>query len=376
MIVLPRSHHDVSIHDNRMIRNHLISVRACAGYREIARRRLGSKAPKKGSHARRKKSKNPKVPGSTDEFKQEAKVPPTYLSPTGSPHAFVAKCAADEFGIDPSSLFDDQTESETLRKATFEYISPKLFGHKVPEFRIPEVAFLGRSNVGKSSLINALMRKDLARSSKRPGRTQTVHYFGLMPTAKQSSRKPSSALGFLIDLPGFGFAKAPDSAVSRWQEVTQDFLLARRDLGTLRRTFLLIDARRGTSQFDRNIMGWFDEAEMEYSVVLTKSDKVSTAQLVRFSNDACMRYHSQMYTGTGSQGPIIHVTSASRKSGIEELMASVDAEFASYFTSQSTGHGGEYGEDSADLLDPAAQVFGEKEECIVEQDQSEDLLKS
>ena len=268
-------------------------------------------------------------------------VPPAYLSATASPNVYVAKCATEEFQIDPRSLFDEQKIPPSFRKAEFHYMSPKLFDHELPKYKIPEVAVLGRSNVGKSSLINATMRKKLARASKRPGRTQTVHYYGLMPSGKNADTGASAALGFLIDLPGYGFAKAPDSNVSQWQEMTQNFLLSRRDKGTLTRTFMLIDARRGVSQFDRNIMGWFDEAEIPYSVVVTKADCVSLPQIVRFTNDICMRYHSQLYQGNGSQGPIVHVTSSSKNRGIEELMASVDAEFTGFYDDSEVGFGEE-----------------------------------
>jgi GTP-binding protein len=282
--------------------------------------------------AEKKQHVPPRLPRAAAALQPQTAVPPAYLASTASAHVFVAKCAAEEFEIDTTSIFNDTTIPPSFRKAEFRYTSPKLFNHDLPQYKIPEVAFLGRSNVGKSSLINSLMRKNLARASKRPGRTQTVHYFGLMPTGKNAdTESPSSALGFLIDLPGYGFAKAPEKNVSEWQDMTQDFLIARRDFGTLQRLYLLVDARRGTSQFDRNIMGWFDEADIPYTLVLTKADKVSTPQTVRLTNDICMRYHSQLYSGKGSQGPIVHVTSAAKNRGIEELMASVDADFTGYF---------------------------------------------
>jgi GTP-binding protein len=263
---------------------------------------------------------------------QNAVVPAAYLAITGSPNVYVAKCATEEYSIDARELFPEATIPPSFRRAEFHYMSPKLFDHELPKYNIPEVAVLGRSNVGKSTLINAITRRNLAKASKQPGRTQTVHYYGLMPSGKHSDpNKVSSAVGFLIDLPGYGFAKAPDKNVSNWQEVTQDFLLSRRDKGTLTRTLLLVDSRRGTSQFDRNIMGWFDEAEIPYTVVLTKADRVSVPQLIRFSNEVCMRYHSQLYQRKGSQGPIVHVTSSSKNRGIEELMASIDADFVGYY---------------------------------------------
>lgn len=295
-------------------------------------RKPGSRGKKSAKPAAEQQHQPPRPPRAAAALQPQIAVPPAYLAPTASAHVFVAKCAAEEFEIDPMSIFDDTSIPPSFRKAQFQYSSPKLFNHDLPQYKIPEVAFLGRSNVGKSSLINSVMRKSLARASKRPGRTQTVHYYGLMPTGKHANTaSPSAALGFLIDLPGYGFAKAPDKNVSEWQEMTQDFLISRRDLGTLQRLYLLVDARRGTSQFDRDIMGWFDEADIPYTLVLTKADRVSKPQTIRFTNDICMRYHSQLHSGKGNQGPIVHVTSSTKNRGIEEIMASVDADFTGYF---------------------------------------------
>jgi GTP-binding protein len=85
------------------------------------------------------------------------------------------------------------------------------------------------------------MRRKLAKSSKRPGMTQSVYFYGLMPNG--TPEHPSNAIGYMVDLPGYGFAKAPDDDVNRWQQMTQEFLISRRDLGTLKRLFILIDAR-------------------------------------------------------------------------------------------------------------------------------------
>lgn len=334
-----------------LIRCQISRLVASKGSISIWQRGLGSKGKKGvgGKQSGKSKRKNssakpreenvhagrPRVPRSAASLKPQVAIPSAFLAPTGSSNVFIAKCAAEEFQIDPVSLFDEKTIPPSFRNAEFRYTSPKLFNHELPRYKIPEVAFLGRSNVGKSSLINSIMRRSLARASKRPGRTQTVHYYGLMPTFKNADAdSPSAALGFLLDLPGYGFAKAPDKQVSEWQEMTQDFLLGRRELGTLQRLYLLVDARRGTSQFDRNIMGWFDEADIPYTLVLTKADRVGAPQLVRYTNEVCMRYHSQLYAGkpeNGCQGPIVHVTSAKRNTGMEELMASVDADFTGYF---------------------------------------------
>ena len=335
-----------------MIRGQLLRGASSFVTRVSWERSLASKAkgkPSGGKRARTQAAKENNLPTIRQSLKRlpsklkavasasirpqhDVPIPPAYLSVTGSPHAYVAKCATEEFQIDPHELFQDRTIPPSFRKAQFHYMSPKLFNHDLPKYQIPEVAVLGRSNVGKSTLINAIMRRPLAKASKRPGRTQTVHYYGLMPSGKHSNpEEASAAIGFLVDLPGYGFAKAPDKNVADWQEVTQEFLLSRRDKGTLARILLLIDSRRGTSQFDRNIMGWFDEAEIPYTMVLTKADCVALPQLIRFSNEVCMRYHSQLYQRNGSQGPIVHVTSASKNTGIEELMATIDADFVGYY---------------------------------------------
>lgn len=287
---------------------------------------------RKAQHGKKKNKvpQNPrtkKLPPHLYSPDHENAVPPAYLSATASPFVFVATCAAQESGIDPMTLFplDEQEHYSHVHAA---YISPKTFKHSLPKGNIPEVAFLGRSNAGKSSLINALLRnKDLARCSKQPGRTQQVNYFGMFPSSSITS--PSEATGYLVDLPGYGFAKAPEEKVSAWQETTQEFLLNRRDANAMKRLFLLVDARRGTSQMDRDVMGWLDEASIPYSVVLTKADRVSRPQIVRFVNDVCMRHHSQVYgqDGGGYQGPVVHVTSARDGHGVPELMTSIQTEF-------------------------------------------------
>jgi GTP-binding protein len=254
-------------------------------------------------------------------------VPPVYLCVTASPHVYIASCALEGHDIDPRSLF---VEEEEQNQFYADYVSHFKIKDQLAKWNIPEVAFLGRSNVGKSSLVNALLRKDLALCSKTPGRTQQANYFGLFEH-KNHVDSPAKAAGFFVDLPGYGFAKAPADEIQKWQERTQSFLLNRRDAGLLRRLFLLVDARRGTNQIDRDIMGWFDEATIQYSVVLTKADQVGRSQIVRFANEICMRHHAQVYgEEDGSQGPIVHVTSARDGYGIRELMTSIEAEFAGH----------------------------------------------
>jgi len=300
--------------------------------------------------------RTPRTPKFMIQEDTAREVPPLFLSTTASPNAYVALSAVEENGIDPNSLFVDCASSSpaavppAFQGSVFEYVSPESFGGELPDFGVPEVAFLGRSNVGKSSLINALTgRKDLARISKRPGRTQQVNYFALVKAAKLQrggkrgggagpgggktggdggpAFRPSDATGYLVDLPGYGYAEAPGDKINDWQRKTQDFLAARRDAGAMCRVYILIDARHGPADFDRAVMGWFDEAEIPYGCILTKCDRVGRPNIVRWTNDTCMRYHEQMYGGGGVMSPIVHVTSSTKRDGIEELMWSIEGDF-------------------------------------------------
>ncbi len=135
---------------------------------------------------------------------------------------------------------------------------------QLPEFSLPEIAFAGRSNVGKSSLVNALTgRKTLARTSNTPGRTRQLNFFDL------------GGRLMLVDLPGYGYAKAPKTEIKRWTQLTGDYLRGR---PTLRRVCVLVDARRGVMDLDRGIMRDLDRAAVSYQIVLTKLDKVSASQ--------------------------------------------------------------------------------------------------
>ncbi len=128
-----------------------------------------------------------------------------------------------------------------------------------------EVCFAGRSNVGKSSLINALTgRKGLARASNTPGRTQEINFFAMGPAL------------YLVDLPGYGYAEAPLAIVARWQALLKAYLAGRQ---TLRRAYLLVDSRHGVKAVDHEIMGLLDRAAVSFQVVMTKADKPSRAEL-------------------------------------------------------------------------------------------------
>lgn len=165
-----------------------------------------------------------------------------------------------------------------------------------------EVCFAGRSNVGKSSLINALTgRKGLARASNTPGRTQEINFFTV------------GEAHYLVDLPGYGFANAPLAIVQKWQKLLKSYLSGR---PTLRRVFVLIDARHGAKAVDEEIMGLLDKSAVTFQVVMTKSDKVSKTELAKSLEitRASLAKHPAAF-------PEIVLTSSEKSDGIETLRA-------------------------------------------------------
>jgi GTP-binding protein len=181
----------------------------------------------------------------------------------------------------------------------------------LPDPEAPEIAFAGRSNVGKSSLLNALTgRKAIARTSVTPGRTQELNFFEVgEPTALR-----------LVDMPGYGFAKAPLKVVDNWRRLVRDFLRGR---VVLKRTLLLVDSRHGVKPVDAEMMQMLDEAAVGYRIVLTKADKIKASELaeVLAATQAEARKHPAAF-------PEVLVTSAEKGMGIEQLRTAVlgDAE--------------------------------------------------
>ncbi|MFC4348673.1 ribosome biogenesis GTP-binding protein YihA/YsxC [Kordiimonas lipolytica] len=172
----------------------------------------------------------------------------------------------------------------------------------------PEVAFAGRSNVGKSSLVNALTgRKTLARTSNTPGRTQELNYFEM--------GMEMDTPAYLVDLPGYGYAKIERKKVNAWTRLVKDYLRGRPNL---RRVLLLIDSRHGLKENDREIMHMLDEAAVNYQIVLTKLDKLKVAdreKIVKKTQEDAKKFIACH--------PIIMATSSEKGWGLQELRAEI-----------------------------------------------------
>ena len=176
----------------------------------------------------------------------------------------------------------------------------------LPDPDAPEIAFAGRSNVGKSSLLNALTnRKGLARTSNTPGRTQELNFFDV-GTPMQLR---------LVDMPGYGFAEAPKDLVKRWRFLVNDYLRGR---AVLKRALVLVDSRHGLKDADREIMRMLDEAAVSYHIVLTKADKVKPSALGPLYETTLMEAAKHP-----AAHPSIFTTSSETGSGIAELRTAI-----------------------------------------------------
>ncbi|GAC1413247.1 MAG: ribosome biogenesis GTP-binding protein YihA/YsxC [Novosphingobium sp.] len=211
--------------------------------------------------------------------------------------------ALDDEALVRAALAD---EARRLFAGRVEFLKSAPALQFLPDADFPEVAFAGRSNVGKSSLLNALTgRKSIARTSVTPGRTQELNFFEVgTPTRLR-----------LVDMPGYGFAKAPPKVVEQWKRLVRDFLRGR---VTLKRTLVLIDSRHGVKEVDTDMMKMLDEAAVGYRLVLTKADKVRAEELAKVlvETEAAARARTAAY-------PQVLVTSSEKGMGIDDLRTAV-----------------------------------------------------
>jgi len=213
---------------------------------------------------------------------------------------------AFRFQIDPEQTAEALEAGRRLFAGPVDFVKGVVALDGLPAGDRPEVCFAGRSNVGKSTLINALTgRKGLARASNTPGRTQEINYFALGEAA------------YLVDLPGYGYAKAPKPKVEAWQALLRSYLSGR---ASLRRCFLLIDARHGVKQVDHDYMALLDSAAVGFQAVLTKADKPKRAELAAVLD----RLHADLARHP-TAFPEVLTTSAETGAGVAALRGVIAA---------------------------------------------------
>lgn len=206
--------------------------------------------------------------------------------------------------IDEQRLEAARLEAERLFRLPCAFLKGVVKVEGLPDAPIAEVAFAGRSNVGKSSLLNAMLAQgQLARTSNTPGRTRELNYFTL------------GDVMHIVDMPGYGYARASKSLVEGWNRLVQDYLRGRQQLA---RVFLLIDSRHGVKPNDAEIMTLMDKSAVSYQVVLTKIDKLKASEVpeVLKATEAAVAKHGAAY-------PEVLTTSAEKKTGIAELRQAV-----------------------------------------------------
>ncbi|MEM0945321.1 MAG: ribosome biogenesis GTP-binding protein YihA/YsxC [Pseudomonadota bacterium] len=208
------------------------------------------------------------------------------------------------FAIDPETDPAEIESGRVLFAGPCDFVKGVVAMAGLPAGDRPEICFAGRSNVGKSTLINALTgRKSLARASNTPGRTQELNFFAL------------AERGYLVDLPGYGFAQAPRPKVEAWQRLIRSYLAGR---ATLARAFVLIDSRHGIKAVDHEVMALLDAAAVSFQVVLTKADKPRKGEIAKTLEGL----HGSLATHAAAF-PEILTTSSETGDGIPNLRATI-----------------------------------------------------
>ena len=193
-----------------------------------------------------------------------------------------------------------ESSSNSLFKSSCTFLKSVVKTEDLPLTDLPEIAFVGRSNVGKSSLINALCnRKDLAKTSQVPGKTKMLNFFLISETF------------YLVDLPGYGYAKAAKGEIKAWNYLIYLYLKGRAPLKTV---FLLMDSRHGPKKNDLEFMQFLDEMAVPYQIILTKIDKISEAKVSSLTEETqkLLSTHPAAY-------PTVLATSSEKKQGITSL---------------------------------------------------------
>lgn len=170
---------------------------------------------------------------------------------------------------------------------------------RLPPMTMPEFGFIGRSNVGKSSLINALVNRTIARTSNTPGRTQQLNFFDLAEEC------------YIVDMPGYGYAKVSKTKIAAWNDLMKDYLLGR---SVLKQVFLLLDSRHEVKASDEEMMTMLDESAVQYQVVLTKVDKLKPTELQK-----AIAHAQEVVQRHVAAFPELIVTSAVDKEGVMDL---------------------------------------------------------